>query len=51
MNYEKELKETYLDWFNNYLTVEGYAKAYNIDVKMAKNLILKGRELYYRDNK
>ena len=38
----------YLDWFNNYLTVEKLAEHHGLDVDDAKALIRVGRYLHQR---
>tara|TARA_R110000851_G_scaffold86723_3_gene188846 strand:- start:1535 stop:1723 length:189 start_codon:yes stop_codon:yes gene_type:complete len=38
----------YLDWFNNYLTVEKIAEHHGLDVDDAKALISMGRHMHYR---
>ncbi len=43
----QEIQERmYLDWFNNYLTVDTFAKAYNIEITIANIIINKGREMH-----
>lgn len=37
-------KELYLDYLNNYLTVERFAKDYNLTVRQAKIVIKLGKE-------
>ena len=44
----KQLREFYLDWFNNYLTVEKIAEHHGLDVDDAKALINMGRYLHHR---
>lgn len=36
----------YLDYFNNFLTVDSFAEHYGIDRKKAINIIDRGRELF-----
>jgi hypothetical protein len=36
----------YLDYFNNFLTVDSFAEHYNIDRNKALNIIARGRELF-----
>ena len=38
----------YLDWFNNYLTVEKLAEHHGLDVDDAKALISMGRYMHHR---
>lgn len=37
--------EMYLDWFNNFLTVERFAEYYEINVEQAQQIINLGREI------
>lgn len=39
--------EKYIDYFNNFLTVEGYADYCHISVEKAKDMLDKGRNLYH----
>jgi hypothetical protein len=41
MDYEK----LYLDYFNNFLTVERFAEYYELDVITAQNVINEGRKI------
>ena len=36
----------YLDWFNNFLTIERFAEYYEISVKHARRVICKGRVIH-----
>ena len=36
----------YLDYWNNFLTVDSFAEYYNIDRQKALNIIARGRELF-----
>ena len=38
--------KTYLDWVNNYLTIERMAEDYNLSSKGMKSILAKGKELY-----
>ena len=38
--------DCYLDYFNNYLTIAGFAESYGYTFKTAYGLIMRGRELY-----
>ena len=38
----------YLDWFNNYLTVEKIAEHHGLDLDDAKALINMGRYMHYK---
>ena len=42
----KQLREFYLDWFNNYLTVEKIAEHHGLDVEHARLLIGIGRDAH-----
>jgi hypothetical protein len=44
----KQLREFYLDWVNNYLTVETMAEHHGLDVDDAKALISMGRYMHHR---
>jgi len=44
----KQLREFYLDWVNNYLTVETMAEHHGLDVDDAKALINMGRYMHHR---
>lgn len=35
----KTLQDIYLDWFNNFLTYQGFAEHYGLSVEEAKQLI------------
>jgi hypothetical protein len=39
----------YLDWFNNYLTVEKIAEHHGLDLNDAKALISIGMYMHYKD--
>lgn len=39
-------KEMFLDWFNNFISIERFAEYYNINTKEAELIIQKGRELH-----
>ena len=39
----------YLDWFNNYLTVEKIAEHHGLDLDDAKALISMGRYMHHRN--
>ena len=41
-----QLIETYLDWVNNYLTIELYAEHHGLTDKQAAALIELGREVF-----
>lgn len=43
----KQLREFYLDWLNNYLTVEKIAEHHGLDVDDAKALISMGRYMHH----
>jgi len=40
------LRELFLDYFNNYLTIEKFAEHNNINVEVAQTVINAGRELH-----
>ena len=42
----KQLREFYLDWVNNYLTVETMAEQHELDVAHARTLIDIGRDAH-----
>ena len=42
----KQLRDFYLDWFNNYLTVEKIAEHHGIGVDDAEALIKMGRYMH-----
>ena len=42
----KQKREAYLDWFNNYLTVAVFAEHREISVKQANKLLNEGRDLH-----
>ncbi len=44
-NISNYIEALYLDYFNNYLTVEKFANDYNIHVELANKVIQKGRQI------
>ena len=44
------LIDCYLDFWNDFLTVEGYASHYKISYELAENIINTGREFYNLEN-
>lgn len=40
-------KALYLDWFNNFITVERFAEYYEMPVKKARRIINKGFTLHH----
>lgn len=40
------LDKMYLDWFNNFLTVEAFASYYRLDVETANRVINEGRKIH-----
>ena len=48
---DKEIQAFYLDWVNNYLTVDVMAQDYVLSLEETKELIDKGRELNNNNNK
>lgn len=45
-NYGQHAIDFYLDYINNYLTVEKIAGDYNYTIKSAIGLIVRGKELF-----
>lgn len=43
---ESKLEQMFLDYFNNFLTIERFADYYNLDLKQAEFIIDKGRQLH-----
>tara|TARA_R110002012_G_C11622682_1_gene609158 strand:+ start:1637 stop:1840 length:204 start_codon:yes stop_codon:yes gene_type:complete len=41
-------QEMYLDWFNNFLTVEGFADWYGISEERAAVIISAGRKIHHQ---
>ena len=39
-------QELYRDWFNNFLTVEGFADNYDMSLEEAYELLQRGREYH-----
>jgi hypothetical protein len=50
MSARKYLEHIYLDWVNNYLTVEGFAEDLGITMKQAVTLIKIAREVFESDH-
>lgn len=48
--YEQESEKMYLDFVNNFLTLEKFAKHYNITEEAADKRIIQGRKLSYSRN-
>jgi hypothetical protein len=42
----KTNEEMYLDWFNNFLTIERFAEYYSMSVGQAKSFLEKQRSIY-----
>ena len=42
--YSVEDNALYLDWFNNFLSVEQFARHYHLDLEAAHDLVQRGRE-------
>ena len=40
------VERLYLDWFNNFLTIERFAEYYNMTVEQAKKVIEVGRKMF-----
>ena len=45
-NLGEQLADLYLEWFNNYLTVEKFAEHYQVTEKDAVNLLNYGRRYH-----
>ena len=45
---EKEYRDVYLDWVNNFLTVEKFATYYGWSKETALQMIAEGRDLHER---
>jgi hypothetical protein len=46
MTLKRELSEVYLDWVNNFLSVEGFAEYYGLTEDQARTLIDLSRAIY-----
>jgi hypothetical protein len=42
----KQKAVIYLDWVNNFISVEGFASYYGVTVEVANKLIEEGREIH-----
>ncbi len=51
MDYSLNLKDIYLDWVNNYISVTKFAYDNNLTLVQAKTLIELSREVYEMDIK
>tara|TARA_B100000497_G_C7567395_1_gene342033 strand:+ start:708 stop:899 length:192 start_codon:yes stop_codon:yes gene_type:complete len=51
MDYSLKLKDIYLDWVNNYISVTKFAYDNNLTLVQAKTLIELSREVYEMDIK
>jgi|11_taG_2_1085331.scaffolds.fasta_scaffold13950_4 hypothetical protein len=51
MDYSLQLKDIYLDWVNNYISVTKFAYDNNLTLVQAKTLIELSREVYEMDIK
>ena len=49
MDYSLQLKDIYLDWVNNYISVTKFAYDNNLTLVQAKTLIELSREVYEKD--
>jgi hypothetical protein len=47
---KKKLIEFYLDYVNNYMTTQTFADAYDLDVKVARELLEIGKRLHESKN-
>lgn len=45
---KNKIEECFLDWCSNWITVDGYASYYGIEVDRAKRLLSLGRKIHYR---
>jgi hypothetical protein len=48
MTSREKIEGLYLDWFNNFLTVDRFAEYYGLTVKQASRVINTGRALNHR---
>lgn len=48
---EEKLHELYLDYFNNFITVEKFAEHYNLNFEEAKEVIEQGGEIHHTNCK
>jgi len=46
---ERKLEESYLEWLNDFLTVQGYADFYGMPADKAEKMIALGRKIHYRN--
>jgi len=46
MNIRKQLNEMYIDWVNEFLTIERFAEYYGITVKQAYTLLALGLAIH-----
>lgn len=44
--YDEYLDFIFMDWFNNFLTVERFAEYYELEIEQAKKAIDTGREIH-----
>jgi len=42
---DKEAEKMYIEWFNNYLTIDTFAEHYNLTISQVENLLDRGRKL------
>ena len=45
---KQKLERMYIDWFNNFLTLDGFASYYGITIKKAERIIKIGRLINHR---
>lgn len=45
---KQKIEDLYLDWFNNFLSVEKFASYHDFSIEKAERIILIGRKLYNR---
>jgi hypothetical protein len=47
---DKKIEQMYLDYFNNFLSVDYFAEWYNMSVDTATNIINEGRKINHKIN-
>ena len=45
---KKKIEKMYIDWFNNFVTLERFASYYNITIEKAERVIKIGRKINHR---
>ena len=46
MNKKDVIERMYLDWYNNFCTIERFAEYYNLSIEQAKQIINIGRKMF-----